>query len=68
MLGKSAVKLKSVEDGVATYYRDAGNWSVKVTFENGVIELCSGQPSVIKGHPIMETTQEIWEEDNAGYV
>ena len=52
----------------STYYRDAGHWSVKYEWRNGLLYSVNEDHESLDGQLLEETTKEYWRENNAGYV
>ena len=63
-LGNCCMRKEQDLGGSAEYYRDAGDWSMVVTEEVGVLV---GAPLETK-HVWVACTEEEWGDDNKGYV
>jgi hypothetical protein len=56
-------------EGSGVYHRDAGGWEFQAGIVDGKLAItrCFGNSELV-GRLVVEVTQEVWREDNAGYL
>lgn len=68
MIGDTALALQRTHESGAYYYRDAGQWGIHVVIDGNKLITKSPDHPHLDGLEVVETTLEVWTEDNKGYL